>query len=105
MAYPPKNLKDPAITTHLQVGLINISAAALKNNFNGDAFFFSASETVNLFLTSYLPLTGSCTKIRQSILANIPIYPIIAKVHLQPTPVMNNIVNDERAPPIYIPSM
>lgn len=31
IAYPPKNLKLPAITVHLQVGLTKISAAAPEN--------------------------------------------------------------------------
>ncbi len=38
MAYPPQNLNDPAMQTHLQIGLVKISFAAFKNCVKGGGF-------------------------------------------------------------------
>lgn len=109
IAQPPKNLNEPPITTHLQVGFINISEADLRNflkGFTGAALDLGlAVGDTDYFTTSNLPLVGSKTKINMRTPEPMPTNPIIAKVHLQPTPDIIKIVRDDRAPPIYIPKV
>lgn len=75
MAYPPKNLKLPAIVLYLHVGFTNISNTAFNNFLNGfitKGVFFK-SDKFSTFLTSYLPLYGSLTIMKIAIPKNIPI--------------------------------
>jgi len=58
MAYPPQNLNEPAMQTHLHVGLVKISLEAFKNYLRGGGFTTTFIVS-SAFLTSKNPLFGS----------------------------------------------
>lgn len=75
IAYPPKNLKEPAINTHLQVEFKNSSLVADKKAVSGDfltPYGFGEPDALGL----NLPLSGSIMKIIPKTPAPPPIIPI-----------------------------
>ena len=96
MAYPPKNLKLPAIVVHLLVGFTNNSDTVRPNFVKVDGYGPSVGGFCgppNAFLF------GSLNNTRLRIPSPPPMIPIMANAHLQPALAIINVESEASAPP------